>query len=133
MIDWKEEVNKVLRNLGLEELSYTNCIQLIVELYTKHNKSLQWIQNEFFNHSVTWTCIRKLLLSEGVKLRGRGGPNRKKVIIPVEELKTNTLHQLSKKYGVSVTTVLARRKEHDIRLRHRKPLQAEEGIRPPVD
>lgn len=56
-----------------------------------------------------------MLLSEGIPLRGKGGPNRERFDCPLEELKTKSIREISETYGVSCTTILKRRKEHGLR------------------
>ena len=124
MIDWTTEVNTSLKKAGVTtELNYSESIQFIIELYTKHNKSLLWFEKTFFENRVSWFGVRLLLLSEKIPLRGRGGMNRKKFECPLEELRSCTMREISERYNVDISTVLKRRKENDIRGKSRRTQQ----------
>jgi hypothetical protein len=127
MIDWKEEVNQVLkRNNILMELSYSDAVQLVIELYYRHGKSYLWLQDEFFTNHVSYFSIRKLLIEEHIPRRGRGGCNREKCLIPEEELRNQTMSSIQRAYGCSMPTIMKRRKEYGIKGKY-KPTEALQG------
>lgn len=134
MIDWRIEVNTSLKKIGVTtELNYSAAVQFVIELYTKHNKSLLWFQNVFFENRVSWFGVRLLLLSENICLKHRGGKNRKEFTCPLEELRSCKMIEISQKYNVSMSTVNKQRRKHNVTRKSRGAQPVEEEPGPAVD
>ena len=111
MIDWEEEVNAALQRHKVDKrLSYNEAIEFILLMY-RQGYSLAWFQNHFFQRRVSWISVRRLLQAEGVPLRSRGGPNRRKLHCTPEELQALPDEVLAKKYDVTIYTVRCRRRK----------------------
>lgn len=115
-VNWKIEVNNALKRFGIAaDLTHEQCLEYIVILYDECNWSLKGISNHFFNNNVSWYTVRELLITCGVQLKSKGGPNHCKYKeIPIEDLCSLTLAECAEKHNVSKSTIQKARREHGV-------------------
>jgi transposase-like protein len=99
MIEW---------NVAAQQLGYENELALLTDYYIVRKLSVAEIAEKL---DVSRHALRSTLCRLGIEIRGRGGPNNKKLAITdelVEEIRVDGIAAVAKKLGLSYTTVYKR-------------------------
>ena len=104
-ISWKEVTGEPTEALGKAR---------VITMYAINKMSLREIEVLLGKHKVSHRTIARMLISEGVKMRPKGGANYvKDITIPEKDYLNMTYAELQEKYNVSVGTVRRAVKHYD--------------------